>query len=238
MRRFNFNRKTNETKTYEIRLSDELLSGFLTRYYVFDVDGYYAVARSSKGVMKTQLYVFLSRIAHILHSTKDGNTKHYTVDYLCSIAGLNNARPQDRKKYIWKFLRDIQEVGNLDIECIESDAFPNVKTRYKYGIDITFKTAKKELPGEHLFYITLLNKLREYYNYKYSSLTNHEGEKDMFQRWLISRKHDADAKINILQNAHETAYRKKLGIADAREAYYYGISKWYEQVTNEPLKAS
>lgn len=86
--KLNFSRKINEEKIYDVRLSDQLLTGVLYRYYTVNAESYRLVGKGRGGNSRKKLLIYLSKLNHVLVSTNSTEKTVIPLDRLCQFADL------------------------------------------------------------------------------------------------------------------------------------------------------
>lgn len=191
--RLNFSRRDKELKVYEIRLSDELLSGFLSRYYTLDAGIYRVVGKGRGGDSRKKLLLYLSKLSHVLTST--GKTETVVpVDRLCQFADIADVKPSHKKQNLGRMLTHIMSVGGFPMRF-------EFVFRPSYGVHLEFYPgdSKRVLQAEHNFYFRLISGLRGIFDAS-KSVTGFD--EDPFQLWLVSAHIDIEAKAQVLAQTY------------------------------------
>lgn len=191
--RLNFSRRDKEQKVYEIRLSDELLSGFLSRYYTLDAESYRLVGKGRGGDGRKKLLLYLSKLSHVLTST--GKTETVVpVDRLCQFADILDVKPSHKKQNLLRMLMHIVEIGRFPMRF--SFVF-----RPSYGVLLEFYPGdrKRVMQIEHNFYFRLISGLRGVFALTKAAVAFDE---DPFQLWLVSAHIDVEGKAQVLAQTY------------------------------------
>jgi len=197
--KLNFVRSSNEQKIYDIRVSDELMNGFLSRYYTLNAECYRIVGKGRGGDSRKKLVMYLSKLAHVLASSGTLETV-VPLDRLCSLADIYDVRPAHRKQNLARMLGIIAGSGGfgLDFFFVSQPA---------YAVRLVFKplVAGRVLQVEHLFYHKLLINMRALFDSLYGKEKCGAGfafDEDPFQLWLVSSSADPEAKAQVLSQAY------------------------------------
>ena len=217
--KLNVDRNSNAVKLYDIRISDEMMEGFLQRYYTIETNGYKEVGKGRGGDGRKRLYIFLYKTRHILLSQKKYITK-LPVDYLASIAGIVVKEPKNRKTSLKRLLLAMKENGKLPFEYSFVQGDKSQKYQEDYWVQLNYSANAElsslfEKKGDHVFFHTLITNLQTLFNSTRASVVI-EGEKDTFQRWLTNTSYDLDAKANVFCSSYYRAYNTKITIDQAK----------------------
>lgn len=226
--RLNVDRHSNAIKFYEIRVSDEILHGFLQRYYTIETNGYRQVGKGRGGDGRKRLFIFLGKTRHMLLSKKQFKAK-YPLDYLASIAGREVKEDRNRKTSMKRILDTMLEKGKIPFEYKFVQGDPSIKYQEDYWVELDFSCGSNiaeltERRGDNLFYRSLIEDLKKAFKSIWKDIVI-EDEKDTFQRWLVNNNADLDTKANIYCTAYYRAYGEKLTIGDAKQLIREGILK-------------
>lgn len=192
--RLNFNRKDKEQKLYEIRLSDEFLQGFLSRYYTLSAESYLLVGKGRGGDSRKKLLLYLSKLSHVLLSTGQTETV-LPLDRLCHFADIEDVKPSHKKQNLLRMLVHLQSVGKLPFQF----AFVS-SPRYDVHLVFSSVISKDRLRIEHNFYLRLVSGLQGIFNY--TQTLHGIIDKDPFQHWLARSDLDLEAKAQVLGQAY------------------------------------
>jgi len=206
--KLNFNRKPKEEKVYDVRLSDELLTGFLYRYYTVDADSYKLVGKGRGGNSRKKLLIYLCKIHHVLVSMNESRRTIIPVDRLCYFSDIEDRKPSHKKQNLTRILNAIKREGNYSFDF----NFRNQNAKEGYFVNIEFpdSTFKSDLNREHIFYCRLLESLKAAYDQKpYDDVLD---EKDHFQYWLSQPLLDTKIKANILSRTYYLSFNKNLPV--------------------------
>lgn len=223
--KLNIDRNSNGIKVYEIRVSDQLLNGFMKRYYTIESSGYRMVGKGRGGDGRKKLFIFLYKTKHILGSQNTTITR-LPIDYLAQIADVDVKENKLRKVSIKRVLDAIRKNGEIPFSYTFVQGDATKKNQENYWVEIDFSEAmnNKELwepRGDNSFFKNLLVELRFSFERKYPNV-NIKDEKDSFQRWLTNSFADLDEKIQIVQSVHYRAYGKNMPSAKARNFVMIG----------------
>ena len=204
----------NGAKIYQVRLSDDFMTGFVSRYFTLESTGYTQVGKGRGGDGRKSLYIYLMASRHLLLSQKH-TTTWFSVDYLAGISELNISDNKRRKEFVKKHLEVLKDKGqfSFEYEFVSGDGAINKALR-GFWVKIDFSKSKYdskvvERPGDHLFYIKLLTDLQAFFKDKYRDVSI-TGESDHFQRWLTNKDVDIHAKAQYIMSAYTRAYQKNI----------------------------
>lgn len=224
--KLNVDRVSNAVKIYEIRISDDMLQGFLKRYYTIESNGYGQVGKGRGGDGRKLLYIFLYKTRHIL-LTQNQFKATFPIDFLAGIAGRDVKENRNRKTSIKRILDTIKEKGKLPFIYRFVPGSQAKKYAEDYYVELDFSEGGniKELTetrGDNLFYNSLVENLKTAFKQQYSNVVI-EGEKDAFQRWLVNPRADLETKANIYCSSYYRAYNQKITISEAKRLIKIGI---------------
>lgn len=225
--KLNVDRQSNAIKYYEIRVSDEMLHGFLQRYYTVETHGYRLVGKGRGGDGRKRLFVYLCKIRHVLLSKKESTLAKFPVDFLSDIAGREVKEDRNRKTSLKRILDTIQEKGKLPFEYKFVQGDPSKPYQEDYWVQLDFAAGGNiaelvERRGDNLFYRALVEDLKKAFNNLWKGAIIKD-EKDTFQRWLNNNNSDLDTKANIYCSVYYRAYNEKISIGDAKQLIREGI---------------
>lgn len=214
----NVNRKEKEIKRYEVRISQELLDGFIKRYYTIDNQAYKLVGKGRGGDNRKAFLIYLSRLRHYLFS-KDLLSDTVPLDELCSAAGINSEKPHHKKLALTRILDQFKLKGKLafDYEYVSG------KTNNKaYYVKLTFHRieAFNHIQKEHIFYKALIEGLKAVYNQKYSGVQMQR--KEPFQDWLVGV-FDRPQKEDIIRKIYLKYFQKNLTTQELNNIFQFGL---------------
>lgn len=212
--KLNHDRKKGSVKLYEIRLSQELIEGFVQRFYTIDTKGYCKIGKGRGGDGRKSLYVLLEKTRHILQSKQIPSTK-FSIDYIAGIAGIVVEEPKNRKTSVKRVLETMITTGELDFTYKFVRGDESKRYQEDYWVELTFNSVLLESKGDSTFFLSLLENLRSIFNSYYQKMVI-EDEKDMFQRWLNNAKKDLEYKAQAVTKAYFKAYGKELPISEAK----------------------
>lgn len=218
-------------KTYEVRLSDVMMNGFVQRYYTLDTTRLPVIGKGKGGHSRKKIYIWLNKVFHIYSSR--GNNQDipiYSIDYLADIAGVRFKKELENKKQVEKEPKHKKEaVSNIlksihkhihgdkkklhfsfDYKFVANDT--NNANQEDYFVQFDFKSnldpaVIKALQVSHNLKFALLKDLRRVFDYTYplerlSKIEALENEADNFQRWLNNHDADMQKKVDILKSAY------------------------------------
>jgi hypothetical protein len=191
--KLNFSRRDKEQKVYEIRLSDELLQGFLSRYYTIDAESYRLVGKGRGGDSRKKLLLYLSKLSHVLTSTGKTETL-IPLDRLCLFADITDPKPSHKKQNLLRMLSYIQQTGHFPMQF-------DFVSRPAYSVRLVFIVGnnRRLFQTEHNFYFRLISGLRGIF--ALSKMRQHLDE-DPFQYWLVNAHLDLEAKAQVLAQTY------------------------------------
>jgi len=218
--KLNINRNSNAVKIYNIRVSDELLDGFLQRYYTIETNGYKLVGKGKNGSGRKHLFIFIYKTRHLL-ITQGQYITRLPLDYIASVCKIDVKEPKNRKTSVKRALEHIKEIGKIPFTYRFVQGDPTKAYQEEYWIELDFKLEHPILTlleprGDNLFFKHLVSTLKSHYNTKYPSLVISD-EKDAFQRWLNNSTKDLDEKANIYISSYYKSYNKSLTIPQAKQ---------------------
>ena len=218
--KLNRDRQSNTVKIYEIRISDEWLDGFISRYYTIETNGYPKIGKGRGGDGRKSLYIILQRTRHQLLSQNE-TTARFTVDYLADIAELAVEQNRFRKKSLKRILDFFLEKGDFPFSYrfVKGDLSKPYQEEYWVELDFSSSvsiTSLREKRGDHLFFNSLMVDLRNMFNTKHSKVAIKD-ETDVFQRWLTNADADTELKVDILISAYYKAYSQNITKIQAKQ---------------------
>jgi hypothetical protein len=223
--RLNFQRKSNEVKIYDIRLSPEIVDGFIRRYYTIDTNAYKLAGKGKGRESRQSLVIYLSVLRHMLLS-QGLNSTTIPLDVLANQAGINPGKETfHRKESITNILRSLKSKAGFPFEF----RYVRKVSEHRFYVELTFIEAypKNMLIREHNFYYSLLYDLKEHFGYKYGQAPNNDSNKvrqEPFQTWLIAPA-DINEKIGILKRTYNRIFNVELTDAEAYDIYKNGFSR-------------
>lgn len=208
--KLNFDRRSKEQKVYDIRLSDELLYGFLSRYYTLNTETYRRIGKGRGGDSRKKLLLYLSKLSHVLQTTGAGHETLVPLDRLCAFADIRDSKPSHRKQNLERMLQHIAVTGQFPLTF-------EFTGRSLYHVRLIFQPAHTMavLQREHNFYLRLLSGLKTIFDSKKDKgllLTDH----DPFQLWLSAGAIDTRLKAQALTQAYYIAFSKNISPAYAQ----------------------
>lgn len=209
--RLNVNRKTKEVKVYEVKISPELLEGFVKRYYTLDPNAYRLAGKGRGGDSRKSFLIYLSRLRHMLFS-QNQNIATVSVDVLCEKADITAEKSFHRKESLRKILTSLRDKAKFpyDFEFVSGDNYS-----YQYFVKLVFHKVVSihDLKNEHLFYYALIDDLRNFFHSEYSN--KQFNIKEPFQVWLTRPDVNTKEKLTILKKAYYKFFATTLADAEA-----------------------
>lgn len=199
--------KINEEKVYDVRVSDELLSGFLYRYYTVNSETYKLVGKGRGGDSRKKLLLYLSKLNHVLVSVNNSDNTTISLDRLCIFADIEDQKPSHKKQNLSRILNSIRRDGQFDFQFDYLNKFGSEG----YFVHLVFPVSlcKRILQNEHTFYCRLLEGLKSVFDNK-SDKAAYVLDKDPFQFWLSNAKIDTGLKAQVLIHAYYTVFNKSI----------------------------
>nr|WP_068890399.1 hypothetical protein [Pedobacter panaciterrae] len=206
--RLNFVRGVKEQKVYEVRLSDDLLQGFLSRYYTVNTESYKLVGKGRGGDSRKKLLLYLSKLSHVVQTSGHLETV-VPLDRLCDFADITDARPSHKKQNLVRVLNHLIVVGKFGFKYVFT-------SRNGYMVTLVFEPtlSKRGLLGEHNFYYRLFSGLRSVFDTR-KGLPSCAFDKDPFQAWLVDDGVDIEIKAQILAKAYYAGLGIEISFAHA-----------------------
>jgi len=217
--KLNFNRRSNEIKRYEVRLSPELLDGFIKRYYTIDAEAYKLAGKGRGREGRQAIVIYLSILRHILFS-QNKTSSTISLNVISNYLNTENKKSYHKKEMVNNVLKIIRDKANFPFDY----QFVSANTSYQYSIELSFLPvySKATLLKEHNFYYALLDDLRFLYNSKYKNLVHKD--KEPFQAWLTTKQCDITEKVQILKKVYSKCFSINLTDNQALELYKKGIT--------------
>lgn len=212
--KLNHDRSNGTIKLYEIRLADDVIDGFISRYYTIDSKGYSKIGKGRGGDGRKSLYVLLEKTRHILLSKSIPSTK-FTVDYIANIGGIKVTEPRNRKTSVKRVLDTMVQVGELDFTYKFVRGDESQRYQEDYWVELTFNSILAEAGGDNVFFLSLMENLRALFLSTYKGVVIKD-EKDPFQRWLTNTAADLEFKAQEVSKAFYKAYNRELPLSDAK----------------------
>ncbi len=203
------NRKSNQIKVYEVRLSEELLNGFIRRYYTIDICAYRKAGKGRGKEQRQALVIYLSVLRHILLS-QSLYTTIVPIDFLAHQANVSVGKTlSHRNESVYSILQFIKEKTDFRFDYRVCP----VRNGQHKSVELIFQPAddRSDLIREHNFYFLLLKYLREFFESSAGkgafSLDTEKAE--AFQFWLNSKK-DQSEKAGILKHCYQQVFHEIL----------------------------
>lgn len=137
-------------------LIDELLNGFLHRYYTVNLVNYRLVGKGKGGDIRKTVLIYISKINHVLFSINSTNEATLPLDRLCRLAGITDKLPGHRKQNLTRILIYIQSQGKFPFQFNYKD---NGQKGYRLHLRLKGLTDKLNLQKEHTLYLRLYNSI-------------------------------------------------------------------------------
>ncbi|NQX54444.1 hypothetical protein HQN86_12535 [Pedobacter panaciterrae] len=206
--RLNFVRGIKEQKVYEVRLSDELLQGFLSRYYTVNTESYKLVGKGRGGDSRKKLLLYLSKLSHVVQTSGHLETV-VPLDRLCEFADITDVRPAHKKQNLVRVLNHLIVVGKFGFKYVFT-------SRNGYMVTLAFEPtlSRRLLQNEHNFYHRLLSGLRSVFDTQ-KVQSSGSFDKDPFQAWLVDSFADVEVKAQILAKAYYAGLGIEISFAHA-----------------------
>jgi hypothetical protein len=206
--RLNFSRSAKEQKVYDIRLSDDLLQGFLSRYYTVNTQSYKLVGKGRGGDSRKKLLLYLSKLSHVVQTSGHLETV-VPLDRLCDFADINDARPSHKKQNLSRVFKHIKDIGKFGFRY-------EFTSRNDYMVTLVFEPSlsRRSLQNEHNFYYRLLSGLRSVFEMR-KNIPASSFDKDPFQAWLVEASWDTELKAQVLAQAYYVAMGIEVSFAHA-----------------------
>lgn len=205
--KLNTNRKSKEEKIYEVQMSDELLNGFLYRYYTVNLNTYRLVGKGRGGDARKRVLIYLSKINHVLFSMNTTNETTMPVDRLCRLAGIKDKLPSHRKQNLTRLLTVIQNKGKFPFQFDYKDKYG--EEAYHLHMKLQALTDKLNLQKEHSMYLRLLEGLKGAFDNRQDK-SRCLDEKDSFQYWLTQSHLDNSIKAEVLSRSIYVSFNLSL----------------------------
>lgn len=211
--KLNFKRNSNQLKIYEVKVSNDILTGFIRRYYTINTEIYKLAGKGRGGENRQSLLLYLFKVSHILLTTKDGgNSAVLPIDRLCSYANIKDAIPGHKKQNLNRILKSLQLSNfKFDYEFITGNS------NYKYMVKLDFRSPHDqiELITIHSFYSQLFINLKSLF--LTTAFKGTENEPVLFQAWLSDNSQHIAEKSSILAGAYRNCLDLKITKAFATE---------------------
>ena len=226
--KMNFGRKSTEVKLYDVRVSPEIIEGFMRRYYTIDVNAYKLAGKGKGRENRQALVIYLSVLRHVLHSRGLTYTS-VPIDILANQGGVNREKSSFHLK---------EAINNILIYIRDKAFFPFTfhfegSQGKSFQVCLTFQetNSSSDLAREHNFYHKLISDLKDIFDYKFKG-SRAKIDGDPFQDWLISGA-DLNEKINILKKAYDKAFNIELNDVEAYNIYKNGFDKAFNIELND-----
>lgn len=220
--KINFSRKSNEVKIYEVRLSQELLNGFLRRYYTIDVQAYKEAGKGRGKEQRQSLVIYLSVLRHILFSQSAFRTviplenlaRHANV-----ASGKTTFHTSEAVSCLLNFIKS-KTSFKFDFHFLKAG------TDRTQSVELIFDPpgTRRQLVLEHNFYFLLFRQLRDFFesSRQKTAVDFDDDDSEAFQTWLTSG-NDQVAKLGILKYCYQQVFNKQLTDQQAGEWMNTGL---------------
>lgn len=214
--RLNLNRKSKTIKIYTVKISPELLEGFIKRYYTIDSNAYKIIGKGKGGDNRKAFLIYLSRLRHILWSNGQESTI-ISVDVLCEQANIGAKEAKHKKLALSRTLKALKEKAGFPFKY----DFVSAETNFEYFVRLDFPNVVVDFKNEHSFYSSLFRDLTSLFHKKYG----HKAFdiKEPFQEWLTNNGLDFAEKAELLRKVYYRNFDKNLSDADIIEFMKIGF---------------
>lgn len=199
--RLNFSRGIKEQKVYEVRLSDDLLQGFLSRYYTVNTESYKLVGKGRGGDSRKKLLLYLSKLSHVVQTSGHTSTA-VPLDRLCEFADITDARPSHKKQNLSRIFNYLKDIGKFGFRY-------EFTSRNGYMVTLVFEPSlsRRNLQNDHNFYFRLFSSLRIVFDTRKPQVASFtfNTEVDPFQAWVADAALDIQLKAQVLAQAYYAA---------------------------------
>ncbi|OJV17354.1 MAG: hypothetical protein BGO21_26085 [Dyadobacter sp. 50-39] len=218
--KLNMDRASNTVKIYEIRISDQWMDGFISRYYTVETNGYRMIGKGRGGDGRKSLYLILQRTRHQCLS-QNQTIARFSVDYLAHLAEVDVEENRFRKRAVKRMLDLFLQKDAMPFSYRFVKADRAKVNQEEYWVEINFAPSSQTPPvaeehGDHVFFNSLVRDLKKRFKLMYSDVVI-EDEKDHFQRWLTNHKVDLDVKVDVLIAAYNKAYSAQMTKIQAKQ---------------------
>lgn len=196
-------------KRYQVKISPDLLEGFVSRYYTLDPNAYRLLGKGKKSIMRKTFLIFLCKVRHILFST--ANTEAiYPIDILAAEAGIQAKETYHTKRSITRILDKIKETGfPFTYEYVSVK-----KNTAQYHVKLIFdKVYPDTITKEHRFFYAIMDEYSLYFKSTYGD--RNFKDKEPFQRWLTNAEYNPEVKVQILKKLYKKFFDQNLNDAEA-----------------------
>jgi len=212
-------------KIYQVRISRDLLEGFVSRYYTMDARAYRLIGKGRGGINRKAFLIYLCKFRHILFS-QNQDTARFPMDVLAAEARITAKENKHAKQQVDRVLSKLKEVGfPFSYKFVASG--PD-KLLYYAEIKFDRVISASDANREHAFYFALLDEYNTFFSRKYGDRAFKE--KEPFQRWLTGN-HDSEEKIGTLKRLYRKFFDCSIGDGEAIAMIRFGF---VEQEDPEP----
>lgn len=196
-------------KRYQVKISPDIIEGFVSRYYTMDPNAYRLLGKGKKSDMRKTFLIFLCKVRHILFSNAV-TEKIYALDVLAAEAGIQAKQTYHTKQSLTRILDKIKETGfPFDYEFVSIK-----KNAAQYHVKLVFeKVFPDTISKEHLFFYSLMDDLSLYFKATYGD--KNFKDKEPFQRWLTNAEYNVDVKLQILKKLYNKFFSTPLTDVEA-----------------------
>lgn len=190
----------SHAKIYDVKISHELLNGFIRRYYSIDIEAY-RLAGLTKGKERRQaLVVYLSILRHTLRSKGLCETT-VSVDAMANRAGIYGKTTFHRKEALQNSLNHLRDKAKFPFaySFVESG-----NTKYNVKLHFQEDNSGKILSKEHVFFFALITELKAFFEY-----TRKSNDIDSFQNWLNSEA-NKELKVAELKKTYQKVFAQDI----------------------------
>src|SRR5699024_5905848 len=203
--------QNKKTKIYQVKISNELLNGFVRRYYTIDFQAYKKIGKGRGGDERKTFMIYIAKLRHILWS-KNMRTTTLALNQLVQAAGIKAVEPKHKKQNVKRLLDTVRTKTGFPLEY----EFISGNAAYAYFVKLTFPYTPFPFKGEHVFYVDLIDSLKLYY-LKYNQ--NTEG----FQEWLTDSNQGMEPKVYHLKRCFYNRTLKELTDVEAIHMIKFGL---------------
>lgn len=211
--RIELDKSNKGVKRYKVKISSELLNGFIKRYYTLDNKAYSLIGKGKGGDNRKTFIIYLSRLRHILWSTKQEEIV-LPVDEICRAADIIRSENKHKKEAVNRLLKAVKEKSKffLNYEFVSNGSY-SYYVRLEFGKPTSYK-------APHNFYLTLMNQLEDVYNNLKKPISNNI---EPFQEWLTNHNLEYHQKITAIRYAYKSALAINLSENEAFQILKYGL---------------
>jgi len=204
-------------KIYQVRISQDLLEGFVSRYYTLDARAYRLIGKGRGGTDRKAFLIYLCKFRHILFS-KNRVTARFPLDVLAAEARITAKENKHTKQQVERLLSKLKDTDfPFSYKFVASGP-----DKVLYYVEITFERviSNTDAHREHSFYFALLDEYTTYFNRMYGD--RNFKEKEPFQRWMTEG-HDSGEKIATLKRLYKKFFGNNIGDGEALAMIQFGF---------------